>query len=69
MSSGSAAVTGVWTPAEFLVAVDLTGQAGAPLLIQSTGYEEADAAVRDFIQRPFSLADLAPGYYKIILGP
>ncbi len=60
---------GLWTPAEFLAAVDPTGLAAPPLLIQGTGHEEADTALRAYFQRPFFFAGFDPGYYKIILGP
>jgi hypothetical protein len=59
-----------WSPVELLVAVDPGGMVGRPTLIETSGSESVDAWVLDFLrQRAHLGARLAPGFYRVLVGP
>ncbi|MEN9636548.1 MAG: hypothetical protein RL077_4952 [Verrucomicrobiota bacterium] len=59
-----------WEPFELLAAVDRAGLA-APLVVSTTStVEEVDIHFRNFLTKRFRIGDrLAPGFYRIVLGP
>jgi len=59
----------LWSPIEFLVVIDQAGPVGSPLLQKGTGSDDIDNTLKNLITQPFFLADLAPGYYKLTIGP
>lgn len=58
-----------WRFAEFQVFVEDTGLLGDPLLVTSTDQEELDRALGRFLLRRLKSDSLAPGYYRIVIGP
>lgn len=58
-----------FSPAEFLVAVGSAGLIGEPVLMLSSGRDEVDAVMREFLARTFRLGErLAPGRYVVSMG-
>jgi hypothetical protein len=61
---------GAWQPMEFLVAVDPAGLVGPPVLTIPSGQEGVDAYFRRYLADVLRVGDrLAPGFYKITVGP
>lgn len=66
-----AAVSGdVWQPLELLVAVDAAGVVGAPVITQRSGSEQVDRFFKDYLAKTMRVGErLAPGVYRILVGP
>ncbi|MFI5335288.1 MAG: hypothetical protein ACHQ5A_00780 [Opitutales bacterium] len=59
-----------FAPAEFIVAVGNSGLLGEPVLTTSSGSEENDAVLREFLDTGFRLGErLPPGRYVVAIGP
>jgi hypothetical protein len=59
-----------FAPVEFLVLVGRAGLVGDPVLTAGSGWEDLDAAVRNYLVKIFRLGDrLAPGQYVVSFGP
>jgi hypothetical protein len=59
-----------WAPLEALVAIDAAGLVGQPALVVTSGSEAVDRWVLDFLVRQAHLgARLAPGFYRVLVGP
>ena len=64
------APTGLWSPVEFLVAVDSVGIVGSSVITDSTPSEEVETFFRNFVVKKLRLgARLAPGFYSVRIGP
>jgi hypothetical protein len=59
----------VWQPVEFWVRVVQEGVVGVPLLANGSGSDSLDAVLRTIVTNNRKLADLPPGYYRIVIGP
>jgi hypothetical protein len=60
---------GAWTPIEFIAAVDSAGLV-RPLVPTERSGTAADAFFLNYISRDFRIGDrLAPGFYRICVGP
>lgn len=59
-----------WEPLEILAAVDAAGLAAPLIVTTSSRVEEVDVHVRNFLSQRFRVGDrLAPGFYRIVVGP
>ena len=59
-----------FTPAEFLVSVGRAGLVASPVLMGSTGREETENILRTYLAKSFRVGErLAPGMYRILIGP
>jgi hypothetical protein len=59
-----------WTPVEFLAVVDATGLVGTLMVVQRSEVEEIDLHFRNYLARTYRVGErLAPGSYRIIVGP
>ena len=56
-------------PVQFLLNVDATGPVGEALMLQGSGIESVDVALRAYVNRPFFTSGLGAGYYKVVIGP
>ncbi len=58
-----------WQPLELLVGVDRTGWVDAAVT-SGSGVDEWDRFLRRFIEKEFRLAQrVAPGFYRVVVGP
>ncbi len=59
-----------WQPLRFLVAVDVRGLIGPPVLIESSGAGAVDGYFQDYLAQTLRLGErLGPGYYRVGIGP
>jgi len=62
-----------WQPLEFMVAVEPGGAIGTPSLLTSSGAENIDHFFQEFLLNRWRAGDrlskLAPGIYRIYIGP
>jgi hypothetical protein len=59
-----------FAPLEFLATVSASGLVVQPLLVVGSGVDEVDSFFRDYLGKGFRLGDkLAPGVYRIVIGP
>jgi hypothetical protein len=59
-----------WQPAEFLVCVTAEGLLGRPVETVSSDVEDVDAFFRDYLADTLRLGErLAPGMYRVVVGP
>ncbi|MBL9214129.1 MAG: hypothetical protein JNG83_01505 [Opitutaceae bacterium] len=59
-----------FAPAEFLLVVSPLGVVGEPVLTGTTGWEEVDRYLRDFLVKTYRVGErLNPGRYRVLFGP
>ncbi|MEO5958254.1 MAG: hypothetical protein ABIZ49_05035 [Opitutaceae bacterium] len=59
-----------WSPIEFLAVVDAAGLVGPLTIVERSEVEEVDAHYRNYLAGTYRVGDrLAPGRYRIIVGP
>lgn len=59
-----------WAPVEMLLAVDAAGVVGRPAVVATSGAEAVDAWALDVLLKQAHIgARLAPGFYRIVIGP
>lgn len=59
-----------WQPLEFLVAVDVRGVVGAPVLTESSTVAAVDGYFQDYVVKVLHLGErLEPGFYHVGIGP
>ncbi len=59
-----------WQPLEFLVAVDVRGVVGSPVLTESSTVAAVDGYFQDYVVKVLHLGErLAPGFYHVGIGP
>jgi len=61
-----------WKPLEFLVALDVAGQVGAPALVQSSGSTEVDDFFANYLVQTLRIGahrELGAGLYLLRIGP
>jgi hypothetical protein len=59
-----------WQPLAFLVAVDVRGVMGAPVLTESSRVAAVDSYFRDYVVKVLHLGErLEPGFYLVGIGP
>jgi hypothetical protein len=59
-----------WQPAEFLVCVTAEGLLGRPVVTVSSDVEDVDVFFRDYLENTVRLGErLAPGMYRVVVGP
>lgn len=59
-----------FAPLEFLATVSASGLVVQPLLVAGSGADEVDSFFRDYLGKGFRLGEkLAPGVYRIVIGP
>jgi len=59
-----------WRPMEFQAEIDATGLAAPPVVTTPSGIEEVDLYFQEFLVRTLRLGErLAPGFYRISVGP
>ena len=59
-----------WQPAEFLVCVTAEGLLGRPVVTVSSDVEDVDVFFRDYLENTLRLGErLAPGMYRVVVGP
>lgn len=59
-----------FSPFEFLVSVGPGGLNADPILMSGSGREETEAFLRNYLAKSFRVGDrLAPGRYRILIGP
>ena len=59
-----------WQPMEFLVAVDAMGLVGPPILTESSRVPGVDGYFRIYLEKTLRVGQrLAPGFYRISVGP
>lgn len=58
-----------WRPAEFLVHVENVGVVGEPILLEGSGVEEIDQALREGIRSILRERMLDSGYFRVVAGP
>lgn len=64
-----AAARQLWAPAEFLVHVEKVGVVGEPVLLQGSGVEEIDQALREGLRATLRKQMLGRGYFRVLAGP
>ncbi|MBI2511595.1 MAG: hypothetical protein HYV96_06425 [Opitutae bacterium] len=68
--AGAAVPREDFAPLEFLATISAAGLTGEPLLVSGSGADEVDNFFRDYLARTFRLGErLAPGVYRIVIGP
>lgn len=61
---------GSWQPLEFLVAIDREGLVRPATLVTSSQVSSVDAYFRDFLTEGLHIGErLAPGFYRVSIGP
>lgn len=61
---------GTWQPLEFLVAVDSTGVVRPPVLTESSRIAVVDQFFQEFLIKGLHIGErLAPGFYRVSIGP
>ena len=61
---------GAWQPLEFLVAVDAMGLVGPPTLTESSRVAAVDGYFQNYLVKTLHAGQrLAPGFYRICIGP
>jgi len=59
-----------YTPVDFIVAVTSTGLTGDPVMIASSGQDEVDVRLKDYLINIYRIGErLAPGRYVVSIGP
>jgi hypothetical protein len=59
-----------WKPMEFLAVVNRAGLVGSLSLIERSGFESVDLYFQNYLVQTFRLGEyLAPGFYRISVGP
>ncbi|MDB6126512.1 MAG: hypothetical protein JWM35_408 [Verrucomicrobia bacterium] len=59
-----------WQPMEFLVAVDVMGLVGPPILTESSSVVSVDGYFQNYVAKTLHAGErLAPGFYRICVGP
>ena len=59
-----------WQPMEFLVAVDAMGLVGPPILTESSRVAAVDGYFQDYLVKTLHAGErLAPGFYRVCIGP
>jgi hypothetical protein len=59
-----------WEPLELLAIVDVAGLAGPLVVTESSRVEEVDVHFRRQLRQVFRLGErLAPGVYRVVVGP
>ena len=60
----------IWKPMEFMAVVNSSGLVGSLSLIKRSGYESVDLYFKNYLVQTFRLGEyLAPGFYRISVGP
>lgn len=68
--TGSVREASTWQPLEFVAVINVMGQVGSLVLVQKSGVEEVDVHFRNYLAERFRLGDrLAPGIYRVVVGP
>jgi hypothetical protein len=61
---------GSWQPLDFLVAIDLAGIVRPPVLTESSRVADVDSYFKDYLVDVLRIGQrLAPGFYRISIGP
>lgn len=61
---------GGWAPVEFMARVDAAGLVGPLVVTDRSGLEEVDAFFANYLARTLRVGErLAPGFYRICVGP
>lgn len=61
---------GAWQPVEFTASVDPAGLVGPLVVTTRSGVEEVDAFFAKYLARTLRVGErLAPGFYRILIGP
>ena len=61
---------GMWQPLEFLVAVDRAGVVRPPVLTESSRIAAVDQFFQEFLIKRLHIGErLAPGFYRVSIGP
>lgn len=64
------AVKGTWQPVEFMARVDPAGLVGPLVVTTRSGVEEVDSFFAKYLARTLRIGErLAPGFYRISVGP
>ena len=59
-----------YTPVEFIVAVASAGLIGEPVMIATSGHDEVDGKLKDYLVKIYRIGErLAPGRYVVMIGP
>jgi len=59
-----------WQPMEFLVAVDPMGMVGPPILTDSSRVAAVDGYFQNYLVKSLHAGQrLAPGFYRVCIGP
>ncbi|MDB6093604.1 MAG: hypothetical protein JWM32_1166 [Verrucomicrobia bacterium] len=59
-----------WQPMEFLVAVDAMGLVGSPVVTESSRVSAVDGYFQTYLAKTLRIGErLAPGFYRICVGP
>lgn len=59
-----------WQPAEYVITVTVGGLLGRPANTASSDVEEVDVFLRDYLSKNLHLGErLAPGIYRVVVGP
>lgn len=66
---GAAPPERLWSPAVFVLLVDPRTGGGEPLRVASSGIAEWDRALNRYLASPAFRQRLAPGYYRVTVGP
>ena len=68
--SGAEPPDGAWQPMEFLVAVDTAGLVGPPILTESSRVAAVDGYFQNYLVKTLHVGQrLAPGFYRVCIGP
>ena len=59
----------LWEPVSFSLIITPIGVKGIPFLLQGSGADTVNQAIKAHLLRPFYLAHLPRGYYKATIGP
>ncbi|MEO5668162.1 MAG: hypothetical protein ABIR96_08900 [Bdellovibrionota bacterium] len=60
----------LWQPLEFLIAVDPSGMVRPPVLTESSRVASVDGYFQDYLVQTLHIGErLAPGFYRVCIGP
>lgn len=59
----------LWEPVELLMQIDAGGRMDKPVMVSTSGSEETDARILEWVVAPENIRGVPPGYYRVTAGP
>lgn len=59
----------LWQPVELLIQIDAGGKVDQPVMISTSGSEEQDGRILEWLVDPETIRGVPSGYYRVVAGP